>query len=46
MTLKIKSNDEQIAKQIQQARQLLSKKASATWTATEVREEDEVEVKV
>ena len=28
--VKIKSNDEQIAKQIQQARQLLSKKASAT----------------
>ena len=35
----------QIAKQ--QARQLLSKKASAAWSATEAREvEDEVEVKV
>ena len=44
--MKIKSNDEQIAKHIQQARQLLSKKASATSLATEVREEDEVEVKV
>ena len=44
--VKIKSNEEQIAKQIQQARQLLSKKASATPLATEVREEDEVEVKV
>ena len=44
--VQIKSNDEQIAKRIQQARQLLSKKASATWPATEVREEDEVEVKV
>ena len=44
--VQIKSNDERIAKQIQQARQLLSKKASATWPATEVREEDEVEVNV
>ena len=44
--VQIKSNDEQIAKQIQQARQLVSKKGSATWPATEVREEDEVEVKV
>ena len=44
--VKVKSNVEQIAKQIQQARQLLSRKASATWPATEVREEDEVEVKV
>ena len=40
--VQIKSNDERIARQIQQARQLLSKKASATWPATEVREEDEV----
>ena len=44
--VKSRSNDQQVAKQIQQARQLLSRKASATWLATEVREEHEVEVKV
>ena len=44
--LKIKCNDEQIDKQIQQARQLFSKTASARWPATEVREEDEVQVDV
>ena len=44
--VKSKSNDEQVSKQIQQARQLLSKKASSACPATLVREEDEVEVKV
>ena len=44
--LKRKASDEQVARQADEAKQVLSKKKEADWPETEVREEDGIKVRV